>query len=368
MEDVLLSGNRLIPSVTLVTSCFDMRKYHSHGRNMNDTIAGLDVLLRIPVYLIVHCDALYLPLIQEKRKQFGFHAMTQYIEETFEDLWVAPYLEKVKQNRVSYWPTKDHRTCAESHLLCCNKFDFVQQAIQTNPFQTDLFGWIDAHLSVSDSMNDIKIAEQYTTNMVPRVLSQIRDDKFHIQVLNVNHKKYLLPENKREYYEQYRWVVCGSFFVCGPTVGMKILQRLKEVMQITTDAGYGHAEEMFFLEILEEFPDDIVKSYGDYRQILNNFLLPTRGLEYIVDTIILGYFRRLHYRECIDVCQKLLRSFEQHLIPMNYPLYMKTVLYCRLCFFHLPTCSVLETTMTQQISQWCEQDSNAKVIWEQTLA
>ena len=362
-----LAGKWSIPSVTMVTACFDMRKYHSRARNMDETIAGLDVLLNMPIYLIIHCDAFYLPHIREKRTKFGFDAITQYVEETWEELWASSYIDKVKQNRAAYWPTMDHRTCAESHLLCCNKFDFVQQAIQKNPFQTSLFGWIDAHLHVGGETQDIKIAEQYTTNFVPQVLSQIDDDKFHIQVLNVNDKKFLMPEHKREFYQHYRWVVCGSFFVCGPTVGMKILERLKEVMHTTTEAGYGHAEEMFFLEVLEEFPQDIVKSYGDYRQILNNFLFPTRNLGYIYEYIVKGYFQRQYYSECIDCCQTILVSFERYLVPKDYLLYMKTLLYYYLSAISDPRYHFLEPIILKNVATLCENDVNASAIWDRVL-
>ena len=265
-------------------------------------------------------------------------------------------MDDVKRNRASYWPTADERTCAESHLLCCNKFDFVQQAIEQNPFQTAKFGWIDSNVSIHSTPDesgamDIKIAEKYTTNMMPYVLSQITDDKFHIQVMNVNDKRFLLPEHKREYYQHYRWVVCGGFFVCGPVVGSKILQRLKDVVRDTTLAGYGHGEEMCFLEILEEFPDDVVKSYGDYRQILNNFVLPTRNIGYIVDYIIEGYFYYQYYRECMECCRAVLASFDQFLVPMDYVLYMRT-----LRIYH--TC--VEKTAQEKIDMWCTLDINAR--------
>ena len=42
--------------------------------------------------------------------------------------------------------------------------------------------------------------------------------------------------------------------------------------------GYGHGEEMLYLEILDEFYDDIERSYGDYGQIINNYFLKTTFL------------------------------------------------------------------------------------------
>ena len=348
-----------IPPVTLVTACFDLRRFHPSSRTIEDSLAGMEIVLRMPVYLIIHCDSTFYAHIREKRCEYGFESYTIFVQSTFEDLWSYQYVDAVKRNRAVYWPTADDRTCAENHLLQFNKFDFVQQAIEQNPFQTSRFGWIDSNLCIHHD-TDIKIAENYTTNMMPRVLSQITDDKFHIQVLNVNDKHFLLPEHKREYYQQYRWVVCGSFFVCGPVVGAKMIRRMKEVMCDATRMGFGHGDEMCYLEILEEFPDDVVKSYGDYRQILNNFALPTRNIGYIVDFIVDGYFRRQYYRECIHCCQAVLAAFDQYLIPMDYTLYMRT-----LRMHQLSTSAATVEVHSANIDAWCKRDANAGEAWRQ---
>ena len=160
-----------------------MTAYNLGSRTMEKTIQGLEILLRLPVYLIIHADKMYMESIQRLRKEYGFEKMTMYVEERFEDIWAAQYIDVVKSNREKYWPSKDDRTCAESHLLCCNKFAFVEDAILRNPFQTSHFGWIDAY-------STIKICDDYTSNMIPWVLNEIHDDKFHIQILNVNDRKY----------------------------------------------------------------------------------------------------------------------------------------------------------------------------------
>ena len=311
----------MIPNCTLVTACFDLRKYNSSSRTIEETIRGMIPLLKSPVYLIIHSDITFMSIIKETRELYGFSNITQYIEETYEDLWSSQFTTKVKSNRKLYWPSADVRTCAENHLLTCNKFDFVLKAINSNHFNTERFGWIDMNLYIVNNVN-IKICENYTNNMIPFVLQNIKDDKFHIQILNVNDKKFKLKEHKREYYDRYRWVVCGCFFVCGKDIGEKILNRLKEVVEITTNLGYGHGEEPMYLDVLDEFYDDIARSYGDYGQILNNFQYPIRNLYYIFN-IANEYFDYGYYKECIDCCEKILYSFDNHLIEFDNELYMK---------------------------------------------
>jgi tetratricopeptide (TPR) repeat protein len=161
--------------------------------------------------------------------------------------------------------------------------------------------------------------------MLLNILHNTNKEKFHLQILNVCDKKYKEPENKREMYLHYRWIVCGCLFVTGPEIGAKILNRLNQVFIETTLAGYGHAEEMFYLEVLDEFYDDIERGYGDYNMILNNFLKPTVGFHYIL-YIIDMYFRIGYYRECFDCCEKLLNEIESHNVEIDYTIYFDTLI------------------------------------------
>jgi len=211
-----------------------------------------------------------------QRQNYNLDKYTKYIQIELEDLWAYQFLAKVKENRNADWPTRDERTCAESHIICCNKYDFVQETISINPFNTTHFGWIDAYLG--DGKNGLRICENYDKLVVPRILHHLRTtNQFHIQVLNCNEKMFKDPINKKEFYERYRWVVCGGFFVTAVDPGTKIMSRLKEIFVETTNQGFGHGEEMFYLEILDEFYDEIHRSYGDYGQMLNNFLSPTKN-------------------------------------------------------------------------------------------
>ena len=151
-----------------------------------------------------------------------------------------------------------------------------------------------------------KICEDYTQELFFRLLDGLTE-KVHVQILNVVDKRFKEPEHRREYYEQYRWLVCGSFFSCGPEHGRPLLRRLKEIFLEHTEAGYGHGEEMFWLPVLDEFQDSIVRGYGDYGQILNNLLVPSRNLGYVM--YVFRRFQELGYaREQGDCAEALLRA------------------------------------------------------------
>ena len=230
------------PNCTLVTACYDMHKYNPKCRTTAECLHLIDPLLQIPVYLVIYGCKTTMSAIRARRQKYA--AITKYIEIELEDLWSYQFLPQVKENRAKYWPTRDERTCAESHIICCNKFDFVLETMSINPFNTTHFGWIDAYLgssqvhresplmslsklatSETDRLKEahhgpqalkeaplqgtlrppsLRICENYTNTTVPRILRTIADEwkssKFHIQILNACEKRFKEPEHKREYY------------------------------------------------------------------------------------------------------------------------------------------------------------------------
>lgn len=324
------------PNCTLVTACYDMHKYNPKSRTTAECLHLIDPLLQIPVYLVIYGCKTTMPAIRARRHKYA--AITKYIEIELEDLWSYQFLPQVKENRAKYWPTRDERTCAESHIICCNKFDFVLETISINPFNTTHFGWIDAYLGTPPPALEVhqtpppaleairrepslRICENYTNTTVPRILRTIADEwnssQFHIQILNVCDKRFKEPQYKREYYNQYRWLVCGGFFATSPEAGVPILSRLKEIFVETTMAGYGHGEEMFYLEVLDEYKDQIRGTYGDYGQMLDNFIYPTRNAEYIYHVIMANYKKHGYIDEYAKAAAQLKASADKSWILID---------------------------------------------------
>lgn len=317
-----------IPDCTLATACFCLHDKNEHALSVEQITENIQTLLSIPIYLVIYCDTQMLPIIQRLRAPYDH--LTQYKVTTLADLWSFQYEEQVVRNRAISWPTRDKRTGPESHLLTCNKPAFVLETIHQNPFQTTKFGWIDCFAGP----NMKRIAQCYTPHLLPHILSNITD-KYHIQILNVCDKKYKQPENKREFYERYRYIVCGGMFTCGRDIGLKILPRLQEIFVHATAAGWGHGEEMLHLEILDEFYDDIHRSYGDYGQILDNFLRPTENLTYIYKFILCQYFQKAYYKECYDCGKTILDEINAYRISVPPTLHFQfAFLYYVATFYH----------------------------------
>ena len=307
----------MIPDCTLTTACFDLTQYSSNSRPLETAIQNMDTLLQIPCFLVIFCDSITISSIKKLRNDtYNLGDLTYYIEQKFEDIWTYKYVDQVRQNRSIFFPTETHRSSVEKHLICCNKFDFVLQTIEINPFNTTNFGWIDSSIGENAKI----ICENYEKNMLLYILNNITY-KFHIQILNVCDKKYKSNAHKNEYYSQYRWVVCGGLFTTSGDIGIVILNRLKNIFIETTKMGLGHNEEMLYLEILDEFYFYIEKSYGDYKHILNNFIKPTKGFQYIDNYIVDKYLNNGYYQEGFDCCKKILNEFDNFSVWVDYSCY-----------------------------------------------
>jgi hypothetical protein len=319
----------MIPDCTLVTACFSLNHIYPHSRKIEEYIESIKTLLECPAYLIVFTDKYFYEHIKNIRGSFNLLELTTFIVKELDELEFLKLNKIVKRNREIYYPTRDQRTCSESHLICCSKFNFVLEAMKLNPYNTKRYAWVDSNLGP----NNCKIAQNYTKNMFLKVLNH-DSEKFHIQVMNVCNKKFKEKIHKREMYEQYRWVVCGCFFMTGIEIGKKILNRLNEIVRDTTLLGFGHGEEMFYLEVLDEFYDDIERSYGDYGNILNNFFGPTINIQYINQFIINNYINYRYFKEGYECCYKLVREIENFNTSVDYNLYLNILFNYYICCYH----------------------------------
>ena len=305
-----------IPDCTIVTCCYDLTIFNNKSLSFDEILKKIDIVLQLHVYLVIFTDDIFFDKIQKIRHNYGLSKFTLVLKQNLENLWSYKYINQVKSNREKYLPTIDERTSSESHLITCNKFDFVLQIIDKNPFNTTKFSWLDSFLGIDNKM---RICENYNHDKFLNIFNNITD-KFHIQIINANNKKYKLDKNKKEYYNTYKYVVAGGFFTCGKQIGIKILNRLKEIFIKTTILGFGHGEEMLYLEILDEFYDDIEKSYGDYGQIINNFIQIETNFNYIYYNIIKKYLDYGYNKECYDCCKKVIIGIENTSI-IDYNIY-----------------------------------------------
>jgi hypothetical protein len=329
-----------IPDCTLTTACYDLSKYSKNARTKEETINLFDSLFRVPVYLVIYCDKTIEPIVKETREKYKLEKLTKIIVQEFEELWCWQFAEKLRDNFLKI--AQCHRSFPERSLLFFNKMDFVKQTIINNPFNTTKFGWIDSGLY----KDGIKICENNFDNLLLHSLKHA-PNKFHLTIMNVEDKKFKLDINKKEFYSQPRYVVVGCLFTTPADIGLKILNRMEELIAHTINIGYGGTDEHIYLEILDEFYDDIYRSYGDYQQTLHNFIKPTKNLIFIYWNIVIKYFNFGYYKECIDACYSIISSFDEYQTDINFDLYVRiySALYLSLVRTHNNQATIVADTI-----------------------
>ena len=308
-----------LPDCTLTTGCFLLQKYHAGSRSLADTLQGMEALLAVPCYLVIYCNKELYEHIVERRRAYHLESITHVISVEVEDLWAYQFADQIRANREVYWPTRDARISVEITVVVFSKFNLVLRTMQENLFGTSRFGWIDGSLGPGG----VKICRdgQFSRRLL-YVLDHITD-KFHLQILNIEDKKYIQPEHKREYYSQARWVAVGCLFTTSERIGRPILHRLQEVIRDTIQQGYGHHDEYTLQVVLEEYVGDIQRGYGDYQDTLHNFIKMTENTVYIYWQIIMKTFYMGYDRECQDACCAMISSFDEHITETNMDLYVR---------------------------------------------
>jgi len=297
--------------------------FNDQTRSITDCIKNMKTLLQIPCNLVIYCNNPLYQGIKEIRDEANLSEKTVYNVMDFSSIWSYQFRDKINENRKIYWPTRDPRAGVESHIITNNKFDFVLSTINTNPFKTTKFAWLDANIGVNGS----KIAKNFTNEKFINLLDQV-GPKFHIQILGVVDKKYVQEQFLKEYYSRYQWIVCGCLFTLENNGKNKtILNRMKEIFVETVNHGYGHAEEMHYLKLLDEFYDDIDKGYGDYSDILENFIVPRGNLNYVLYNIIAKYFQFGYYRECYDACKAFSKNLNDEYFEFFIFYYYSTLMF-----------------------------------------
>jgi hypothetical protein len=95
-------------------------------------------VMEAPCYLVIYADRDMMPLVKKARPP-SLWVITNFVEIQPEALPAFRFLDTVRKNRAEYWPTRDDRTCAETHLITCSKMHLVLDAMDKNVFGTPRF-------------------------------------------------------------------------------------------------------------------------------------------------------------------------------------------------------------------------------------
>lgn len=255
--------------------------------------------VRHPMVIYVD-DARRAQRLAALRASFGLAGLTRVIHLPFEELAMAPWLEKVRANREAYWPTRDSRCEEKVHLLMLSRFDLVARVAAWNPFGSSHVCQMDLNILSKRPNNSSNYTDDGVFAKLDAVLSRPRPLCTAL-VVKPWHPHWF--HDLRAFYAFYHYQVAGTFWTADVETALSLERVTRKIAEEFTEAGYGHGDEHVFARAVDLAPQLFTLTTGDYQDIVHNYFLPTSNL---------GLVKwNLEYAERLEPCGVLLRKLRE---------------------------------------------------------
>jgi hypothetical protein len=136
--------------ITLVSSLINIQRVNHDGRDFSTYVEWFRQFLEIPAPMVLFVQPEIVELVESIRKD----KPTKIIPQTFQSTplsWSTPHIDRTQNSNewkaVAKHPNDITNKSAPYVTLMHSKFAWVWNAVQDNPFNTDLFFWIDGGLT-----------------------------------------------------------------------------------------------------------------------------------------------------------------------------------------------------------------------------
>jgi hypothetical protein len=301
-----------ISNWTLVTAYFNLTKCPDASREIcekdqNYYLSHSISTLSLPHNLVIYCDEDSLGKIQKIRPKYLEHK-TKYIIREFDDFKFTKqskpldasfkdYRSKIISNRKQNQYIFDNRNTASYYLFCMSRYTILKETIETNPFNSTHFSWINFCIERMGFKNLIRLDEGLAVNR----------DKFSTCYID-----YISPEliqNTKEYFKWGRCSMCSGFFTGNKEYMYKVCDLLEDKFLQYLEVGYGHADEQLYSPVYFENPELFEHYYGDYLQMITNYKFIYDAPEPPIYNFITRSFENKNYIKCYEACKFVFKSY-----------------------------------------------------------
>jgi hypothetical protein len=234
--------------VTIITGYLNIkikRPAKSNTENqIYDYIEKSRGTLQIPQYMVIYCSEDIIKDVSKIREEFGLINKTKIIKITLEkDLYMIDKLDKIRENVSKNNPPYD----IPEYILAVNsRYNYIQNAIENNYFQTDYFAWVD--FSASHIVN------------IPqnKIIQPKSNDKIRIGWI----ARY---SNNQFVYNHY--CLGGGVFSGHKEIMMELIKLHHSEFVKLTEMGYNINDDKLLFIIMEQNPYLFDIYYSDYRSL-----------------------------------------------------------------------------------------------------
>lgn len=226
---------------------------HHHHHKLEDYIHSGQLLIDIPIKKVLFVDSTII-------HRFTGNIHTTIIPITLDDFTLyKDYYNRCSNGEIKVLTVDKGKDTAMFHLLQLSKSDFVARAIRLNPFNADIFAWVDFGIrKVFRSDDEMRKSIMSLTSQLTKVP-----------------KRGLLmagcwPLNAQDYseYDRILWYFCGTFFAGYKDTMLKFAELVE-------------AEAMFNMEVLHKLTFEVNIWFRIWRsQQVNSGIYGEKNIEF----------------------------------------------------------------------------------------
>lgn len=224
-------------------------------------------IMKLPYNLIVFTDDdEIINFINEERQQYA--NKTYIINKPFENTYYYKYLDRLKELQKIFTIINGHveQETPMYIILNNNKFDFMEDAIKLNPFNSSHFIWMD--FSINHTALDFYKIHEWI-DLVPDKIKQ----------LCIN--PYIENSDNKEMFKYIYHHMAGGLFTGTSKNLLKYCQLFKEKTEQIYNENWYQIDEAVMTMVQRENPDLFELYYGDYQGIVSNYLTPIHNIDLI---------------------------------------------------------------------------------------
>lgn len=298
---------------TLVTAYFDLTKCPDASVEINKR--GADHYLThavstmcLPYNLVVYCESENVEKLRAMRPKHLLEK-TRFVERSFDELrfhkngadlgeTFADYRQRIWKNRKEHPYNFDNRNTASYYLFCMARYMMLKETIQRNDFGSTHFAWINICIERMGYKNVQRLDEALA----------VKRDKF--STCYIDYIPESLIRNTAEYYKWGRCSMCSGFFTGNAEYMFKACDLIENKFLEYLEKGYGHADEQLFSPVYFENKDIFEHYYGDYQQMITNYVFIYEACEPPIKNFVRSSYRHGDRAKCKEACAFIWRSLE----------------------------------------------------------
>ena len=217
--------------VTLVSALFNIKREEMDGRTWEEYLKWFDITLKLKCPMVLFVSEDLFSFVEERRRDIPTKIIVQTIEK-------IPYYY-LKDKMDSILQSEDYKNkMAVLDRIECNyslysiiqyyKFKWIENAIQNNIFNSELFFWIDA--GASRFFDGFDLEKEFPGVAANKELDEL-GEKILIQQ-NMESYSDLVSSNglDKSYFYDARSFVCGTFFGMHKNIHSKILSEIENIL------------------------------------------------------------------------------------------------------------------------------------------